>query len=110
MAFSYADWDCANPDLYTPSAAHDVIEASPTHRLRRTVHGVVHPLVDTIDLLAVCLGIDINRRFISRKQVIKGGIEYANDFRAFVVDNSIELLVPQHRDRKSDHDVASSDE
>lgn len=40
--------------------------------------------------------------------MIKGGIEYTNDLRAFVVDNSVELLVPQHRDCKSDYDVTSS--
>lgn len=41
--------------------------------------------------------------------MIKGGIEHANDFRAFVADNGGELLVPQHRDRKSDHNLAGSD-
>jgi hypothetical protein len=79
--------------------------------LGRTVHAVIHPLVDAIDFLAVCLGVDINRCFVCRKQVIECGIEHADNFRAFIVDDRIELVVPQNRDREpSDHEVATSSE
>lgn len=67
----------------------------------RTVHGVVHPLVDRVNLLAVLLGVDIDGRFLGGKQVVEGGVEDANDFRAFVVDDRLRFLVPENRDSES---------
>ena len=64
----------------------------------RTVHGIVHPRVYRVDLLAVLLGVDIDGRLFGGKQVVECGVEDADDFRAFVVDNRVRLLVPENRD------------
>jgi len=64
----------------------------------RTVHGIVHPCVDRVDLLAVLLRVDIDGRFFGGKQVVEGGVEDADDVGAFVVDDRVRLLVPENRD------------
>lgn len=46
----------------------------------RTVHGVVHPRIDRIDLLAVLFGVDIDGRLLPGEQVVEGGVEDADDF------------------------------
>ena len=64
----------------------------------RTVHGIVHPRVDRVDLLAVLFGVDIDGGLFGGEQVVEGGIEDADDFGAFVVDDRLRLLVPENRD------------
>ena len=64
----------------------------------RTVHGVVHPFVDRIDLLTVLLRVDIDGRLFGGKQVVKSCIENADDLGAFVVDDRVCFLVPENRD------------
>ena len=64
----------------------------------RTVHGVVHPFVDRIDLLTVLLRIDIDGGLFGGKQVVEGCVEHANDFGAFVVDDRVCFLVPENWD------------
>lgn len=64
----------------------------------RTIHGIVHPRVDRVDLLAVLFGVDIDGGLFGREQVVEGGIEDTDDFGAFVVDDRLRLLVPENRD------------
>ena len=64
----------------------------------RTIHGIVHPRVDRVDLLAVLFGVDIDGGLFGREQVVEGGIEDTDDFGAFVVDDRLRLFVPENRD------------
>jgi len=64
------------------------------------VDGIVHPRVDRVDLLAVLFRVDIDRRFGGGNQLVEGGVEDADDFRAFVVDDRLCFLVPENWDGK----------
>ena len=66
----------------------------------RTVHGVVHPFVDLVNLGAVLRGVDIERGLLRREQRVERGVEDADDLGAFIVDDRVRFLVPEHRDGK----------
>ena len=44
-----------------------------------TVHGIVNPVVDVIDLFAKMFGVEIQAGLIGRKKLIEGGVEEADD-------------------------------
>ena len=73
----------------------------------RTVDGVVHPLVELIDLLAEGLGIEVDLSLIRRELVIERCVEHADDLGALVVHNCLLLLVPEHGHGESQRRITS---
>ncbi len=68
----------------------------PVWRARRTVDGVVHPLVDTVDLRAKRLRVEVDRSLVRGQLVVERSVEHADDLRALVVHDRRRLLVPQY--------------
>ena len=58
---------------------------------------MVDPLVYFIDFFTERFGVEVQRCFVGGKQVIEGGVEDADDFRALIIDNRSCLPIPQDR-------------
>lgn len=61
-----------------------------------------HPGVDLVDLMLEVRWVKVQFAlgcFIRRKVVVEGGVEHAHDILAFVVNDLVGLLVPEHGDR-----------
>lgn len=65
---------------------------------KRTVDGIIHPLVQAIDLCAEILRIEVECSLVRGELVVELAVEHPDDLRALVVDDLCRLLVPQHRD------------
>ena len=65
----------------------------------RTVHGIVHPFVDPVNLSAVLFGVQVELRV--GREVVELAVQHADDLGRLVVDDSALLRVPQHRHRPS---------
>ncbi len=65
-----------------------------------TVHGVVDPSVELVDLAAQLLGVQVDRGLVGGEEMIERGVEDAYDLRALIIDDRLGLRVPQHRDRE----------
>lgn len=60
-----------------------------------TVHRVVHPFVERVDLRSQVLGIQVNGGFVSWEEFVECRVEDSDDLRALVVHDRVCLLVPQ---------------
>jgi hypothetical protein len=54
----------------------------------------------------VLLGVDIDGRLFGGKQVVERGVEDADDFGAFIVDDRLRLLIPENRDGEPERGVS----
>ena len=61
---------------------------------------MVDPLVHFIDFFTERFGVEVQRCFVGGKQVIEGGVEDADDFRALVIHNSLVLAIPENGNSK----------
>lgn len=66
-----------------------------------TVHSVIDPGVEFIDLSTQIIRIQINICLLRRQKTVELRVKDPNDLRAFVVHNGLGLLIPEYRDGES---------
>ena len=72
---------------------------------RRTVDIGIDPFIYFVDLRAEVRWVKIQTCLLGRDHVIKSCVEYANNFRALVVDNSLCFLVPKNGEREPEENI-----
>lgn len=63
-----------------------------------TVEIWINPLVHFINFRSELLWIQVNSSLIGRDKVVECCIEDANNLRRFIIDDGVELLIPEDRD------------
>lgn len=93
---SYASCVVAAPVLYTPSGSQVGLTESGSLEKNQvlTINGIVYPFVDGIDTIPRFFRVDVNSGELSGKKGVEGGVQDADNFGTFVIDDSRRFLVP----------------
>lgn len=67
------------------------------HLLDTIVDIVIGPSIGLIDLRPQCLGVQVHIPLLRWQQVIELGVKHANDLTALVINDRVELLIPEYR-------------
>lgn len=62
---------------------------------------VINPAVDFVDFLSQGFRVDVYFGVVTGEKLIEFGVQDSDDFTRFVVDDSLEFLIPKHRDSES---------
>lgn len=62
---------------------------------RRTINGVVNPIVDGVNFLTKFLGINVDLGPVGRDEVVELGIEHSDYLGTLVIHDRLVLLIPK---------------
>lgn len=69
--------------------------------LDAVVDMIVHPLIREIDFRPQIRRVQVYIPELLRQQRIKLAIQHADNLTALVIDDRVQLFIPQHRDREA---------
>lgn len=78
-----------------------LLNSGETRLVHTVVDVVIYPTVDLVDLGLQLSGVQVNGSVFLVNEVVEPSVEHSDDLTALVVDNGLQLLIPEHRHSKS---------